>query len=73
MLLIAEIIVSLIVIGLILLQERGGGLGGLFGGGAGDTSLYQTRRGFSRVIFIGTIIAIAFLAILALLNLRFPV
>ena len=56
MLQIAEIIISIIVIGLILLQERSAGMSGLFGGGGGDSSSYQTRRGVEKFIFAGTII-----------------
>lgn len=54
---IAEIIVSIIVIGLILLQERSAGLSGLFGGG-GDSGggVYQARRGVEKFVFAGTII-----------------
>ena len=65
---IAQILASVSLIGLILLQERSstGGLG-IFGGSEGG--FYQTRRGFEQVIFGLTIlVAIAFGAF-ALLNL----
>ncbi len=66
---IAQVIVSVILIGLILIQERAsaGGLG-IFGGSGGE-GFYQARRGFEKMIFGLTIfMAIAF-AGLALLNL----
>lgn len=67
MLLIAQIVVSVILIGLILLQERSSGLSGVFGG-QGATP-YQTRRGLEKAIYWGTIVAAALFALLAILNL----
>lgn len=46
---------AIIVVILILLQERSAGLGGLLGGSDGG-STYQTRRGMERSIFIATIV-----------------
>ncbi|MFA6304488.1 MAG: preprotein translocase subunit SecG [Patescibacteria group bacterium] len=44
----------------ILLQQRGAGLGGIFGG---EGSVYRTKRGAEKIIFITTIIlAVIFLA-----------
>jgi protein translocase SecG subunit len=68
MLAIAQIVVSVILIVLVLIQERSAGLGGIFGGGGGGAS-YQTRRGLERVIYWGTIGAAVLFAVLALLNL----
>ena len=51
-----QIILAVIIIGLILLQERSSGMSGLFGGG-GDDGYYQTRRGMEKFIFIATIAA----------------
>lgn len=51
-----QIILSVVLIGLILLQRSGAELGGAFGGGdAGGGTLY-TRRGFEKVLFIATIV-----------------
>lgn len=56
----AQVILSIILIILILLQERTSGLSGVFGGGS-ENGAYQTRRGFERIIFAATIvIAVAF-------------
>ncbi len=61
MLFIAEIVISVLLMGLILIQERSSGLSGVFGG-SGDTS-YQTRRGVEKIIFTATIVtAVAFVA-----------
>ena len=67
MLIIAQVIVSIVLIVFVLLQERGAGLGSLFGGGGGGTP-YQTRRGLEKIIYWGTIVAAIVLAALALLH-----
>ena len=56
-----QIIVSIGLVVLILLQERSAGLSGIFGGEGGG--FYQTRRGLERVIFRSTI-ALAILFVL---------
>jgi protein translocase SecG subunit len=54
------ILASLLIIA-ILLQQRGGGLSSAFGG---EGSVYSTRRGAEKVIFVATIIiAILFFGI----------
>lgn len=64
---IAQIIISVILIILILLQERSSGLSGIFGGG--ESEFYQRRRGLERLIFIATVILAIIFAVLSLLNL----
>lgn len=64
MITIAEIIVSIVLIILVLLQERSSGLSGVFGGG-GDAS-YQTRRGLEKSIFWATIVFAILFAALAI-------
>jgi len=55
-----QIIVSVLLIMAILLQQRGSGMSGIFGGGGGES--YHTKRGFEKTLFISTIIlAILFL------------
>ncbi|PIP29446.1 preprotein translocase subunit SecG [Candidatus Kuenenbacteria bacterium CG23_combo_of_CG06-09_8_20_14_all_36_9] len=57
----AQIGVSIFLIILILLQQRGSGLGSAFGG-SGD--IYSTKRGAEKTIFILTIIlSVLFLAL----------
>ena len=66
MLNILQIIISILLITVILLQQRGEGLSATFGGGGGG--VYRTRRGMEKSLFTATIIlAFLFLAT-ALLN-----
>jgi len=53
---IAQIIVSVTLIVLVILQSKGGGAGRMFGGG-GD-SVFRTRRGVEKVMFQITIVVI---------------
>lgn len=50
---ISQIITSLILIGVILLQAQGTGLGGLFGGGGEE---YRSKRGVEKILFYVTIV-----------------
>lgn len=57
----AQIILAALLIIAILLQQRGAGLSGAFGGEGG---VYSTRRGAEKVIFAATIvIAILFFGV----------
>lgn len=51
---IIQVIISVLIVALILLQERSAGLSGIFGGEGGG--FYQTRRGLEKIIFIATIV-----------------
>lgn len=62
---IIQIIVSLLLIIGIILQQRGGGLSAVFGG---DGSVYRTRRGVEKVIFIATIVLAILFFLTAFLN-----
>ncbi|MBT4124372.1 MAG: preprotein translocase subunit SecG [Candidatus Pacebacteria bacterium] len=57
--LVAQIVLSVIIVAFILLQAQGSGLGSTWGGG-GET--YHTKRGVEKVIFILTIVAIILFA-----------
>jgi preprotein translocase subunit SecG len=46
---IAQIIISVALIVVILLQVRSGGMGGIFGGT--ESAVYKTRRGVERTLF----------------------
>jgi preprotein translocase subunit SecG len=60
---VVSIIVSIVLIVLILLQAKGGGLGSLLGGDAGG-GIARTRRGLEKTLFQITIgLAILFLAV----------
>ena len=67
MLLTLQIIVAVLLIILILLQERSSGLSGILGGSEG--SVYQTRRGLEKLIFYSTIVLIVLFIGLALFKL----
>jgi len=68
MLIIAQIIVSIILIVLVLLQDRSSGLSGILGG-SNIGAAYETRRGLEKVIFWLTIVMGAIFAGLAIVNL----
>ncbi|OGY99176.1 MAG: preprotein translocase subunit SecG [Candidatus Liptonbacteria bacterium RIFCSPLOWO2_01_FULL_45_15] len=58
-----QAIISVLIVILILLQERSAGLSGIFGGEGGG-AFYQTRRGMEKTIFSTTIaLAIIFLGL----------
>ncbi len=61
---IIQIILSLALVIVIILQARGQGLGSLFGGGDAGMGITKTRRGLERTLFQITIV----LAILFLIN-----
>jgi len=50
---IIQIIISVLLMAAILLQQRGTGLSGIFGGGGEG---YHTQRGFEKILFRSTII-----------------
>lgn len=50
---IAQIIVSVLLVTFILIQQKGAGLSEAFGG---SSIVYQTRRGFEKILFWGTIV-----------------
>jgi preprotein translocase subunit SecG len=56
-----QILVSLVLIGVLLLQARGSGFSATF---ASDSSIYRTRRGVEKTLFNATIgLAILFILI----------
>ncbi len=58
-----QAVVSVLIVMVILLQQKGTGLGGAFGG---EGNVYRTRRGLERGLFILTIIfACAYVSIAA--------
>ena len=63
---IIQIAVSIFLIITILLQQRGGGLSGAFGG---EGSVYSTRRGIEKSIFIASVILAAFFFVISILRL----
>jgi protein translocase SecG subunit len=65
---IAQIIVAIVVIVLVLMQERESGLSGLFGGGDMG-GVYQARRGVEKILFIATIVMAILLVALSVIAL----
>lgn len=61
----AQIFISIILITLILLQQKGQALGSAFGQEGG---FYATRRGFQKKIFWATVMSGSLFILLALLN-----
>jgi len=63
-LLVFQVLLSIALISLILLQSSKGGLGGGLGGG----ELYRTKRGAERLVFIATIVVSVLFLITSLAN-----
>jgi protein translocase SecG subunit len=66
---IAQIVVSILIIILVLLQERDSDMSGFLGAGGGGSGFYQQRRGLEKTMFISTIVLVFAFAGLALANL----
>ncbi|MBP7875606.1 preprotein translocase subunit SecG [Candidatus Woesebacteria bacterium] len=60
---ILQMVVSVLLLGGILLQPNGSGLGSSWGGG-GES--YHTRRGLEKVVFISTIVAAVLFTIVSI-------
>jgi protein translocase SecG subunit len=60
---IVQIIISIVLITAVLLQQKGAGLSGVFGG---DGNVYRTKRGFEKVLIYVTVIFAALLAVTSL-------
>jgi preprotein translocase subunit SecG len=61
-----DLLVAIVLIALLVLQARGGGLGGIFGGWGAPT--FRTRRGIERTLFRLTIILAAVFVIIAMIT-----
>ncbi|UCD10024.1 MAG: preprotein translocase subunit SecG [Dehalococcoidales bacterium] len=64
---IAQIVISIALILSIMLQVKGGGMGGIFGQA---DSVYRTRRGIERSLFQLTIILAVIFIIISIVALR---
>jgi len=60
---ISQIVIAVLLMGAILMQNRGAGLGGIFGGTGG---VYLTKRGLEKKLFIATIVLAAIFILLSL-------
>lgn len=58
---ITQIIISISLITVILVQQKGTGLGGVFGG---EGNVYRTKRGFEKFLhYLTIVIAVIFIAL----------
>jgi preprotein translocase subunit SecG len=64
---IAQIVLAVSLILIILLQVRGGGLGGIFGQ---PDAVYRTKRGLEKTMFQLTIVLAVLFIIIAIVSLR---
>jgi preprotein translocase subunit SecG len=67
----AQITISVLLIAAILLQQSGAANGGALGGGNDMSSVFHTRRGLEKVLFIATVILGVLFAVTAVLSLMF--
>lgn len=61
-----QIVISVALIILILIQSKGSGMGSLFGGG--DSGVYTTRRGVEKTLFNLTVVVSLSFFVIAILN-----
>lgn len=61
-----QMVLGVLLIGLILLQTKGTGLGSAFGG---DMGFYRTKRGFEKLIFNTTIVVVVLFIVTSLIEL----
>ena len=64
---VTQIVLSILLILVILLQVKGGGLGGIFGQA---DSVFRTRRGLERRLFQLTIILVVLFLVTAIITLK---
>ena len=64
---VAQIVLAVALISVILLQVRGGGLGGIFGQ---PDSVYRTKRGVEKTLFQLTVALVVLFIVLSVITLR---
>ncbi len=65
---VAVILVSIVLVGVLLLQTKGTGLGAVLGGS--DSGIFRTRRGLEKILFRFTIVWASLFVVLALISAR---
>ncbi len=63
---IIQIVISVALVILILIQSKGSGMGSLFGGG--DSGVYTTRRGVEKTLFNLTVVVSLVFFLISTLN-----
>ena len=64
---VVQIVLSIILIAVILMQSRGAGFGGAFGT---ESAVFRTRRGIEQYLFRGTVILAAIFIAVSLMSAR---
>lgn len=62
-----QIVVSIVLIAVVLMQSRGSGFGGAFGT---QGAMFRTRRGIEKYLFRGTIVLAAIFVAISLMSAR---
>ncbi len=62
-----QILVSIVLIAVVLMQSRGSGFGGAFGT---QGAMFRTRRGIEKYLFRGTIVLAAIFIAISLMSAR---
>jgi len=65
---IIQFILAILLVAAILLQQKGTGLSGVFGG---SSNIYSTKRGVDRILYLSTIVISVIFFSLSLLRLAF--
>ena len=60
-----QFVVAILLVLVILLQNKGGGLSGVFGGSG---NVYMAKRGVDKVLFTSTIVLSVFFFLISILN-----
>ncbi len=66
---IIQVLISIALVALIILQSKGSGIGNLLGGGEGGMGITKTRRGLEKTLFQLTIILSAIFLLNAIIQL----
>jgi preprotein translocase subunit SecG len=65
---IVQVVLAVLLIAAILLQNRGAGLSGVFGG---SDNIYRTKRGVEKTLFTATIVIAALFFAISILSVKF--
>lgn len=65
---VVQILVSVVLIGVLLLQARGSGFSATF---SSDSSIYRTRRGVEKTLFNVTIVLAVLFVVISILSVAF--
>ena len=65
---IVQIFISIVLIGVLLLQARGSGFSATF---SSDSSIYRTRRGVEKTLFNATIVLAIIFVVISIISVAF--